>query len=69
MGCWTSVRGMRKGWLAAIFYIIQSSRRSASTLAIIRRPLIHAAGMSDPARPGDVSTEIKLRAGQSAGSI
>ena len=42
--CWTSRNDMRKGWLAAIFCITESSRRSVSTLAImIRRPLIIAA--------------------------
>ena len=42
--CRTSMKDMRKGWLAAIFYIMDSSRRSVSTLAIIiRRPLIIAA--------------------------
>ena len=42
--CWTRRNGIRRGWLAAIFYIMDSSRRSVSILAIIiRRPLIIAA--------------------------
>ena len=42
--CWTRRNGIRRGWLAAIFCIMDSSRRSAATLAIIiRRPLIIAA--------------------------
>ena len=40
-----------RGWLAAIFVIRESSRRSVSTLAnIIRRPLIIAAGLSELAK-------------------
>ena len=68
-GCCTSVRDMRKAWLATIFCITKSSRHTRPTLAIIRQPLMYAAALSDLARLTDISTEIKLRASQSGGGV
>ena len=64
-----SVRDMRKGWLAAVFCIMKSSRRSVSTLASIRQRLMYVAALSEPGEASLISCEIKLRAGQSGDRI